>query len=280
MTSGCPCDNDREYSIGVKVTDIPRAVDSCIFCGSPADSKEDLFPRWILERVDTRQPLVHQLGDGPRTITDDPEVRIPCACQKCNNGWMSKMEVTAQKFMGLLIDDFSIPLDRQQQQTLSEWAVKCAMCNDAVDVQRPRFFTDTECQMFKKLRKIPIRTVVFAARFTGRSFDSIGSDFTLTEPGSDKLLVRGHAYTEMVGHLVLQVGSWHPEPEHEDKTVRMKFRDGAWDGLTIQIWPFAKTSLNWPPPMSLTTNRDATHYGYFRERFRRESGHELVTVKK
>jgi hypothetical protein len=262
------------------VTDIPRAVDSCVFCERPADSKEDLFPRWILGRVQTHEPLVHRVGDAPRLITEDREVRIPCACQKCNNGWMSRMERTVQKFMGAMIDDFFLPLDRQQQRTLSEWAVKCAMCNDAVDVQRPRFFTDSECHTFKETRKIPQRTLVFAARFTGRSLDSQGSVFTLTEPGTDRVLVRGHSYTIMVGHVVLQVLSWHPERDHLDKIVRMKSVDGMWDKLTIQVWPFENASLNWPPPMSLSTNQDVTHYGYFRERFKRTSGHELVTVKK
>jgi hypothetical protein len=37
-----------------------------------------------------------------------------------------------------MIDDFSLPLDRQYQQNLTEWAVKCAMCNDTVDPGRPR----------------------------------------------------------------------------------------------------------------------------------------------
>ncbi len=43
----------------------------CIFCGNPADSKEDLFPRWILKRVVTRQPLYRQMGDAPPEITED-----------------------------------------------------------------------------------------------------------------------------------------------------------------------------------------------------------------
>jgi hypothetical protein len=68
----------------------------CIFCGNPADSKEDLFPRWILKRVKTRQPLYRQMGDAPPEITEDQEVRIPCVCQKCNNTWMSGMEKTVQ----------------------------------------------------------------------------------------------------------------------------------------------------------------------------------------
>lgn len=88
----------------------------CIFCYDPADSKEDLFPRWILKRVVTGQPLYRQMGDAPPEITEDQEVRIPCVCQKCNNTWMSGMETTVKKFLGPMIEDLALPLDRQNQQ--------------------------------------------------------------------------------------------------------------------------------------------------------------------
>jgi hypothetical protein len=38
--------------------------------------------------------------------------------------------------------------ERSFQQNLTEWAVKCAMCNDTVD-PHPRFFTEAECHAFK-----------------------------------------------------------------------------------------------------------------------------------
>jgi hypothetical protein len=253
-------------------------MNPCIFCNAPADSKEDLFPRWILKRVVTRQPIYRQLGDEPPEITEDQEVRILCVCQNCNNTWMSGMEKTVQKFLGPMIEDFAFPLDRQQRQNLAEWAVKCAMVNDAVD-PHPRFFTEAKCHAFRKKRTIPDRTLVFAARFTGRSLDSNGVDFSLIEPGSGALLVRGHVYNVMVGHVVLQVLSWHSEAEHRKRIIRMKAADGPWDQLTIQIWPIEKKPLNWPPPMSLSTVVGVTHYGHFRTRFKNESGHMLLTPK-
>jgi hypothetical protein len=191
---------------------------------------------------------------------------------------MSGMEQTVKKFLGPMIEDLSFTLDRQNQQNLAEWAVKCAMCNDTVDPHL-RFFTEAECHAFKENRTIPDRTLVFAARFTGRSLDSNGVDFTLIEPESGQLLVRGHVYTVMVGHVVLQVLSWHPEPQHQDKIIRMRAADGPWDKLAIQVWPIEKKSVNWPPPMSLSTVVGVTHYGYFRARFKSEKGHELLTPK-
>ncbi len=253
-------------------------MEPCIFCGNTADSKEDLFPRWILKQVDTRQPLRRQLGNALPEITEDQEVRIPCVCQTCNNTWMSRMEKTVKRFMGPMIEDLSFSLNRQNQQNLTEWAVKCAMCNDTVDVH-PRFFTEAECHAFKQKRTIPDRTLVWVARFTGRSLDSNGVDFTLINPKTGELLVRAHVYTVMVGHVVLQVLSWRPEPQHEDKIIRFRAADGPWDRLTIQVWPIGKKSVNWPPAMSLSTVFGVTHYGYFRARFKNEKGHVLLTVE-
>ncbi len=136
------------------------------------------------------------------------------------------MEKTVQKFLGPMIDDISLPLDRQYQQNLSEWAVKCAMCNDTADLH-PRFFTEAECHKFNEKRTIPHGTLVFAARFIGRSLDSNGVDFTLTEPASGDLLVRAHIYNVMVGHVVLQVLSWHPEPSHIGKIIRFAVQKGC-----------------------------------------------------
>jgi hypothetical protein len=188
------------------------------------------------------------------------------------------MEKTVQKFLSPMIEDFSFPLDRQNQQNLAEWAVKCAMCNDTVD-PHPRFFTNAECHAFKLKRIIPERTLVFAARLTGRSLDSNGADFTLIEPVSGERLVRGHVYTVMVGHVVLQVLSWHPEPLHQDKIIRIKAADGPWEKLTVQVWPIKQRSMIWPPPMSLSTVFGATHYGYFRTRFKVGTGHLVVAPR-
>jgi hypothetical protein len=255
-----------------------RATHSCIFCGKPPDSKEDLFPRWTLKAVGNRHPLYRQVGDAPPEFKEDQEVRIPCVCQNCNNTWMSGMEVTVKKFLGPMIEDLSFPLDRQNQQNLAEWATKCSMVNDAVE-PHPRFFTDDECHTFKAKRKIPDGTLIFLARFTGRSLDSKGSDFTLTEPATGNLMVRGHVYTVMIGHVVLQVLSWHPEPAHQGKRVRFKPFNGPWEKLTHQAWPIREKSVKWPPPISLSTVFGPTHYEYFRMRFQNKDGHRLDIPK-
>jgi hypothetical protein len=104
-------------------------------------------------------------------------------------------------------------------------------------------------------------------------------DFTLIEPESVALLVRANLYAVMVGHVVLQVLSWHQEPFQEKQSVPFAVAAGPWDKLTIQVWPIEKKSVNWPPPSSLSTIFGVTHYGYFRMRFKTEKGHVLRTPK-
>lgn len=249
----------------------------CIFCPNEANSKEDMFPRWVLKLVQTRYPLYRKVGDKPATVTEDQEIRLPCVCMKCNNGWMSRLEKKVQKYMGLLIDDFSLPLDRDYQKGLAEWAVKTAMVNDTVESHQ-RFFTEAECHAFKRDRTLPDGTQIVAGRFTGRSLDADGNDFTLITPDS-KLIVRGHVFTVMVGHLVMQVMSMHVEPEFHGKTVKMECNPGPWDTGLIQIWPKIRNSVEWPPPVSFSTVNGPKHYGNFRYRWRRDSGHEVRTYK-
>jgi integrase len=144
----------------------------CIFCPNEADSKEDMFPRWILKLVQTRYPLYRKIGDKPATVTEDQEIRLPCVCMKCNNGWMSRLEKKVQKYMGLLINDFSLPLDRDYQKGLAGWAVKTAMVNDTVESHQ-RFFTEAECHAFKRDRTLPDGTQIVAGRFTDISADGV-----------------------------------------------------------------------------------------------------------
>jgi hypothetical protein len=90
-------------------------MDTCTFCASRADSDEHLIPQWILKKFSLPYPMVYQIGDGPVEIKDTPELKLPCACETCNNRWMSGLETTCKKFMGPMIDDFALSLDRQYQ---------------------------------------------------------------------------------------------------------------------------------------------------------------------
>src|SRR5246127_3833802 len=104
---------------------------NCLFCESPAGSKEHLWAAWIHERKDFG-PLKVTIGGSPEEIRNDPEQKIETVCHKCNNEWMSRVENKTKPIIACMFEDLTIPLDRQQQTLLSNWAVKTAMVLDSV----------------------------------------------------------------------------------------------------------------------------------------------------
>jgi hypothetical protein len=60
-----------------------------------------------------------------------------------------------------------------------------------------------------------------------------------------------------VGHVVLQVLSWHQETLQEKQAVHFGVATGPWGKLTIQIWR-------------------VTYYGYFPMRFKNEKAISYV----
>ena len=64
----------------------------CLFCPNPVDSAEHLWSKWILEELKPAEPIHVRFGRTISAPVDNPEVRIKCVCQKCNNGWMSDIE--------------------------------------------------------------------------------------------------------------------------------------------------------------------------------------------
>jgi hypothetical protein len=221
--------------------------------------------------------MIHQIGDGPTEVRENPELKLPCACESCNNRWMSRMETTCRKFMGPMIADFAISLDRQYQQNLSEWTVKTAMCLDTV--HGFHFFTEEERHGFKKNRKPPENIQIWAAHFRGYALDVNGTDFTLSD-NAGQLLVRAQVFTILLGRLILQALTWRNEPDVVDKGVRFIPNRGDWSRRTIQIWPASAKAIMWPPPKSMSMVANSNHYANLRHRFKASKGHFLFEKQK
>jgi hypothetical protein len=254
-------------------------MDTCIFCPNPANSKEDLFPRWILERVKTREPLSRRIGDTRAVVTEDQEVRIPSVCMTCNNGWMSRLETKCKAMIGSLLEDVSLPLDAEHRKFLSEWALKMAMVNDSYE-GHTRFFAAAECRAFKSNnREILDGTGVWAGRFTGRTLSVIGSEFRLDSPTAQGV-ARGHVCTVCVGHLILQVLSIHKQPDIPSVSVAASPIN--WETLLVALWPPLKPKtqkLTWPPQHSFALvenlNLGNRHYARLVYRWNVTDGHTM-----
>lgn len=247
----------------------------CIFCDNPANSKEDMFPKWLLKRVRTGQPMYRKRANRPVKVTPHSTVKIKCVCKPCNNEWMSQLESKCIPLIGSLLNDFELWIDEEYQTLLSAWTVKVAMINDAVE-SHDRFFTRTECEAFRLNRVIPFGLEVNAARFTGSSLDANGSDFTLTNPAGE-LLAKGHVFHLLIGHLILEAVALHPVGGYENAKFAYASMPGYWNESIIRIWQPTKPQVKWPPILSYGVGHGKLHYGWLRSRWKNPTGHIVTT---
>lgn len=224
----------------------------CLFCPNPANSKEDMWPLWILRRVDTREPIRRTVGKNAPHHTISRKIKIKSVCKKCNNEWMSNLENQCIPVIGSLLEDISFILDREYQLLLSLWAVKVAMVLDSVEENSKKFYLKTDCENLRNNKDIPPGTTIWMGRYFGRSLHTGGVNFTAL----DKSVPVADCSTMaiVVGHLVLEVFSIRYRPEYRNRIVRIEPHQGRWNELLVPIWPTTSDHASWPPPLSFTNS--------------------------
>jgi len=228
---------------------------NCLFCESPAGSKEHLWAAWIHERKDFG-PLKVTIGGSPEEIRNDPEQKIETVCHKCNNEWMSRVENKTKPIIACMFEDLTIPLDRQQQTLLSNWAVKTAMVLDSVKnpESNSRFYGKPECVTFRERRIIPDRIRIWIGRSSLSALGAYGTDVAIITSEGSPLGV-GTATTIVVGHLAVQVMAMRINPELKEKSITdVQPKPGDWDNMLLQIRPIARDSVMWPPKVTFTNS--------------------------
>jgi hypothetical protein len=255
------------------------STDTCIFCDAPANSGEHLFPDWVLRQLKLKYDGFKNTVGGK--VVDEvmgKDLKMSCVCQNCNNRWMNDMEVTTKKFMSRMIEGHKVQLTKQEQQTLTEWCVKTAMCQDTT-THHKRFFTDAECKGFKAKRTLPEHCKAWTARINKPKLNIQGSDFTLTIGGSAVPVLHASVFTMHMGQLVLQALIWHMQPGWEKAEPDFVSKPAQWDKLIVQVWPNSKELKTWPPRTAMHRFNDLSgSYDYFAERFKNPGMHRLSNL--
>jgi len=222
----------------------------CLFCANEADSKEHLWSNWILQRLGT-QPTRIKMGKAPAMFIDHSAVEVRCVCIPCNGGWMSALEAENIPTIGRLMENTATPLGAAQQASLALWAVMKAMVLDAVNAKnRGQFFTRNECEAFRSDLRIPDQTGIEIGAYMRKGYLADGTIVWLDFPSAPKA-AKVSVSTIVIGHLVIQVVTAHPEPEHENTRVgSIGIRDGEWDKFLLPIWPAGTRPVTWPPQMT------------------------------
>jgi hypothetical protein len=224
-----------------------------LFCDNPADSKEDVLPVWIQEKVKRgKRPILIHGFSGDRPIIAEgmkSNLKTACVCYDCNTGWMSRLEGESRLILGPLMEDIGLQLAGDQQLTIAKWAVKTAITAESFNRKtRKLFYTRDECARFKESWDFPPHTQVWLGRYVG-SFDIgiFGIDGWDEHPKHPEVT---HSYitTLTFKRVAIQVISIHARKNLQGGIINIKLVPGRWRESLLELRPSG--SLFWPPSLS------------------------------
>jgi len=118
----------------------PTAGRRCVFCGSPADSREHVFAKRLCKRAGAVRfpviPGVFTEGKGTKTRNQHhiEALQVRHVCTNCNNGWMNDLESWFEDRFGFLIEPTwpklalsMIESAKEERQRLAHWLMKTAI---------------------------------------------------------------------------------------------------------------------------------------------------------
>jgi hypothetical protein len=136
----------------------------CVFCGSPADSKEHVFAKRLCKRAGAvKYPVIAGLSvEGQENITRNEHqiesVQVRHVCTTCNNTWMNDLEEWFELRLGFLIEpqwpQLALPMIealKSERNKLAQWLMKTAVIFSLASLQgeHPVEFSPTVTQKIK-----------------------------------------------------------------------------------------------------------------------------------
>ncbi|MBN1910641.1 MAG: hypothetical protein JW818_12925 [Pirellulales bacterium] len=229
---------------------------TCMFCSNKASTKEDAWPKWLVERFPTSNTSYMEAERAGKTLgswrTGKRPLLLKWLCKSCNNGWMSKLESKAKPVLESIFCNTLNELTSLTQLTLASWSVKTAMVLEALDPRRSWFYSDDERHSMRNLQALPPRTSVWIATCVSQpNLYSSAKDHWST-PAKDGC----HAYvtTMAFGSIAFQVVSIKTSAViPANVQVTYDVAEGPWDETLVQVWPIAQESIAWPPKYGLNS---------------------------
>lgn len=237
----------------------------CFFCGRAAPmSAEHAWPRWLGQGTEVEpKQVTSSIGYGRTaddTLTEAPNrivekkgsvltARIREVCRDCNNGWMSRLEVSAQPLLERLWTPSYVfgatTLSVAESIVVATWATKTAWVRERTTEQVVTATSDMRrCLMDEQVP--PEFTSVWVARHTGRTNFGVYVGRIEATHQDDRW------DTDRRRHILMCVMTFR------GLSVAVRTDDG-WGvpEMTLpethwrKLWPVADT-VQWPPATSVT----------------------------
>lgn len=251
----------------------------CIFCGSPVNSKEDVWPVWLVKLLKKNPeeivPFKSHLLNQPKRqyLTKSGPILAKIVCQSCNNGWMSDLEHRTKPILTPMIRGNAVSLTCEERTIIASWMTKTAMVLDRSH-QGTAFYGDGDRIHFKDTQSPSMYdSHVWLGKFSPKmDLRGYNDHRTLRTRFSSGGAIQSHVFTATFGFLALQIVSVK-RLVHENRAFLVKLKQIADGGiplkrLTVKIWPLTSTSehsVQWPPASSF--NDSDQHLQSLADRF-------------
>jgi hypothetical protein len=164
---------------------------------------------------------------------------------------MSELESRVRKTMGGLINDISLVLHREQQQSLALWANKTAMVIEGAKQSKSNFYSVEQRHSFRSTLVPPPDTAIWLGRCAqSNMLHGEARKLHPRKSATPNPLDDGCATTFVIGRLVIQLLSVKCKPETGQCNLIIQMREGPWERKLVQVWPSERERVNWPPPDS------------------------------
>jgi hypothetical protein len=188
---------------------------ACIFCRRTPLTGEHLWPDWLGRELEIREPFsirIEQEKDGLETRDISFEAppfdqQVRAVCEKCNSGWMARMEEEAKPMLWPLIHAEGRRLDRDEQRVLARWALLKACVFDEVHPEA-RVVPEAHRQHLYEHKDPPANGLwVLLATYEAQELRHYASQGLLFGEGAGRAPTAPTVYfvTITVGALVVQV---------------------------------------------------------------------------
>ena len=233
----------------------------CIFCGGGGLTKQHVWPDWlknVLLRDSTEhmQFFTHYYPVAPNFMFIQPDIhfrqghpgvrKIRNVCNKCNSGWMSKLEIEAKSILSSMILGERIILNTQAQVTISAWSVMISIIAEFTD-QSTAAIPGLDRQKFFNTQLPPEGWKIWIGRYKGIQWKQRFRHHGMlvvpkTQIMTDKTACNTQFSTFVMGELLIHAISSALSEE-------LNFADLDFTGKLNQmrcIWPLKQGNIEWP----------------------------------
>lgn len=223
----------------------------CIFCGERVDSREHVWPQWLVRII---EPLpgsnktlfairTNKDGQSNRWKRSTPELVTKSVCRGCNEGWMSDMEQTTKPILCPMIKGEETTLTTIQQTRIAIWMLKVAIVLDSMSFEA-RFYEESERFHFRATFLPPGFLTFWLGYYSGSHWSGFTNHRILTNEKSVPPY-KSYVLTMAFGRLVLQLCNSKLATFTNAVARKFPVRNGDWS--IVEFSPHLNRSILWPP---------------------------------